>query len=213
MAKYTGADCRLCRREGCKLYLKGEKCTSEKCPFVTRVAKTGQVAAPGQHGANRKKNSAYAVQLREKQKTKRIYGLCEKQFHSYFEKAETMRGITGDNMLIMLERRLDNVVYRLGLGSSRAMARQIVNHGLITVNGKRVDIPSYLVEAGDVVAVKENKLDKTMFDDIKANAPKGLPKWLEFDNEKLSATVVALPERADIELNIEEHLIVELYSK
>ena len=213
MAKYTGADCRLCRREGTKLYLKGEKCTSEKCPFATRVAKTGQIAAPGQHGANRKKNSPYAVQLREKQKTKRIYGLCEKQFHSYFVRAEKMRGITGDNMLIMLERRLDNVVYRLGLGSSRAMARQIVNHGLITVNGKRVDIPSYLVNAGDIVAVKESKQDKVMFDDIKANAPKGLPAWLTFDNEKLSATVVALPVRADIELNIEEHLIVELYSK
>ena len=213
MAKYTGADCRLCRREGTKLYLKGEKCTSEKCPFVTRVAKSGQVAAPGQHGDSRKKNSAYAIQLREKQKTKRIYGLCEKQFRGYYDKAETMRGITGDNMLIMLERRLDNVVYRLGLGASRSMARQIVNHGLITVNGKRVDIPSFLVKAGDVVAVKESKQNKVMFDDIKANAPKGLPKWLEFDNEKLSANVLALPERADIELNIEEHLIVELYSK
>ncbi len=127
--------------------------------------------------------------------------------------AEKMRGVTGENMLALLERRLDNVVYRIGLGSSRAMARQIVNHGLVTVNGKRVNIPSYLIKAGDVVAVKDNKQSKTMFDDIKANAPKGLPKWLTFDNEKLAATVVSLPERADIELNIEEHLIVELYSK
>ncbi len=207
MAKYTGADCRLCRREGTKLYLKGEKCTSEKCPFNKRPN------PPGQHGAARKKATGYSIQLREKQKTKRIYGLCEKQFHGYFTMAEKMRGVTGENMLALLERRLDNVVYRLGLGSSRAMARQIVNHGLVTVNGKRVNIPSYLIKAGDVVAVKDNKQSKTMFDDIKANAPKGLPKWLTFDNEKLAATVVSLPERADIELNIEEHLIVELYSK
>ena len=203
MAKYTGADCRLCRREGTKLYLKGEKCTSEKCPFNKRPN------PPGQHGAA----TGYSIQLREKQKTKRIYGLCEKQFHGYFIMAEKMRGVTGENMLALLERRLDNVVYRIGLGSSRAMARQIVNHGLVTVNGKRVNIPSYLIKAGDVVAVKDNKQSKTMFDDIKANAPKGLPKWLTFDNEKLAATVVSLPERADIELNIEEHLIVELYSK
>ncbi len=206
MAKYTGADCRLCRREGTKLYLKGEKCTSEKCPFNKRPN------PPGQHGAARKKATGYSIQLREKQKTKRIYGLCEKQFHGYFTMAEKMRGVTGENMLALLERRLDNVVYRIGLGSSRAMARQIVNHGLVTVNGKRVNIPSYLIKAGDVVAVKDNK-QSTMFDDIKANAPKGLPKWLTFDNEKLAATVVSLPERADIELNIEEHLIVELYSK
>ncbi len=207
MAKYTGADCRLCRREGTKLYLKGEKCTSEKCPFNKRPN------PPGQHGAARKKATGYSIQLREKQKTKRIYGLCEKQFHGYFTMAEKMRGVTGENMLALLERRLDNVVYRIGLGSSRAMARQIVNHGLVTVNGKRVNIPSYLIKAGDVVAVKDNKQSKTMFDDIKANAPKGLPKWLTFDNEKLAATVVSLPERADIELSIEEHLIVELYSK
>lgn len=207
MAKYTGADCRLCRREGTKLYLKGEKCTSEKCPFNKRPN------PPGQHGAARKKATGYSIQLREKQKTKRIYGLCENQFHGYFTMAEKMRGVTGENMLALLERRLDNVVYRIGLGSSRAMARQIVNHGLVTVNGKRVNIPSYLIKAGDVVAVKDNKQSKTMFDDIKANAPKGLPKWLTFDNEKLAATVVSLPERADIELNIEEHLIVELYSK
>ncbi len=207
MAKYTGADCRLCRREGTKLYLKGEKCTSEKCPFNKRPN------PPGQHGAARKKATGYSIQLREKQKTKRIYGLCEKQFHGYFIMAEKMRGVTGENMLALLERRLDNVVYRIGLGSSRAMARQIVNHGLVTVNVKRVNIPSYLIKAGDVVAVKDNKQSKTMFDDIKANAPKGLPKWLTFDNEKLAATVVSLPERADIELNIEEHLIVELYSK
>ena len=142
MAKYTGADCRLCRREGTKLYLKGEKCTSEKCPFNKRPN------PPGQHGAARKKATGYSIQLREKQKTKRIYGLCEKQFHGYFTMAEKMRGVTGENMLALLERRLDNVVYRIGLGSSRAMARQIVNHGLVTVNGKRVNIPSYLIKAG-----------------------------------------------------------------
>ena len=154
MARYTGPDCRQCRREGEKLFLKGEKCYSEKCPFAKNST------PPGQHGADRKKNSEYATQLREKQKTKRIYGLCEKQFRGYYDKAEKMRGITGENMLILLERRLDNTVYRLGLASSRSQARQIVNHGLITVNGKCVNIPSFLVKKGDVIGVKENKADK-----------------------------------------------------
>lgn len=207
MAKYTGADCRLCRREGCKMFLKGDKCYSDKCVFDKRPT------VPGQHPASRKKQSSYCIQLREKQKTKRIYGLCEKQFKSYFDKAETMRGITGDNMLILLERRLDNVAFRLGLGTSRAHARQIVSHGLITVNGSRVDIPSYLIKAGDVIAVKENKIEKTLFADIKSGKTINLPKWVEFDNATLTGKVIALPQRDDIDFEVEEHLIVELYSK
>lgn len=207
MAKYTGPDCRLCRREGSKLYLKGEKCSSTKCPLLTKFA------PPGEHGKSRKKASGYSVQLREKQKTKRFYGVTEKQFKMYYDKASEMRGITGENMLVLIERRLDNVVYRLGLGSSRAMARQIVNHGHITVNGRRVDIPSFLVKAGDVIAVKENKKDMPMWQAAKGVKNLSLVKWLEFDNVTLTGKVVALPERADIDLEIQEHLIVELYSK
>ena len=208
MAKYTGPDCRLCRREGCKLFLKGEKCYSASCSLDKRAAATGQ------QGAARKKNSGYAIQLREKQKAKRTYGILEKQFKMYYDRAEKMRGVTGENMLILIERRLDNVVYCLGLGSSRAMARQIVNHGHITVNGKTVNIPSYQVKAGDVIAVKENKADKAVFADIKAgNVKVNLPKWLSFNNETLTGKVEQLPTREDISLNIQEHLIVELYSK
>ncbi len=207
MARYTGPDCRQCRREGEKLFLKGEKCYSEKCPFAKSPT------PPGQHGADRKKNSEYATQLREKQKTKRIYGLCEKQFRGYYDKAEKMRGITGENMLILLERRLDNTVYRLGLASSRSQARQIVNHGLITVNGKCVNIPSFLVKKGDVIGIKENKADKKVFSGIKEAKTLNLPKWLTFDNAAMTGTVIALPERADVEQKIEEHMIVELYSK
>ncbi|MGN0765688.1 MAG: 30S ribosomal protein S4 [Christensenellales bacterium] len=207
MAKYTGPDCRQCRREGVKLFLKGERCMSAKCALEKRPT------PPGQHGAGRKKASSYAVQLREKQKTKRIYGLCEKQFRGYFDKAETMRGISGENMLSLLERRLDNVVFRMGIAPSRAQARQIVNHALITVNGQTVNIPSFLVKKGDVIAVKENKVDKTYFKNLKEGKSIGLVKWLEFDNEKLSGRIVELPTREDIVENIEEHLIVELYSK
>lgn len=207
MARYTGPDCRQCRREGEKLFLKGEKCYSEKCPFAKNPT------PPGQHGADRKKNSEYAAQLREKQKTKRIYGLCEKQFRGYYDKAEKMRGITGENMLILLERRLDNTVYRLGLASSRSQARQIVNHGLITVNGSCVNIPSYLVKKDDVIGVKENKADKKVFSGIKEAKTLNLPKWLTFDNAAMTGKVIALPERADVEQKIEEHMIVELYSK
>jgi len=207
MAKYTGPDCRLCRREGCKLYLKGEKCGSEKCPLNKKFA------PPGDHGKGRKKSSGYSIQLREKQKTKRYYGVTEKQFKMYYDTASEMRGITGENMLCLIERRLDNVVYRLGLGTSRAMARQIVSHGHITVNGKNVNIPSYIVKAGDVVAVKENKKDSTMWDAVKATKNLNIVKWLEFDNATLVGKVVALPERADVDLEIKEHLIVELYSK
>lgn len=207
MAKYTGADCRLCRREGCKLYLKGEKCNSPKCTLLTKYA------PPGQHGKSRKKASGYSLQLREKQKTKRYYGISEKQFLMYYNMATEMRGVTGALMLELIERRLDNVVYRLGLGSSRAMARQIVNHGHITVNGKRVDIPSYLVKAGDVIAVKENKKELPIWQAAKEVKNLSIVKRLEWDNATLTGKVVSLPERADIDLDIKEHLIVELYSK
>ena len=208
MAKYTGADCRLCRREGCKLYLKGDKCYSDKCAVVKRPT------APGQHGTSRKKPTGYSIQLREKQKTKRIYGLCEKQFRGYYDMAEKMRGVTGDNMLILLERRLDNVVFRLGLGLSRAHARQIVNHGHITVNGSRVNIPSYLVKAGDVVAIREVRKDNPVVkENAENNSVRPLPEWLEVDKEKMSGKVVRLANREDIDLPVEEHLIVELYSK
>lgn len=214
MARYTGSICRQCRREGEKLFLKGSKCTSENCPF-TSGKKANGTCPPGQHGAasSRKKSSEYATQLREKQKTKRYYGLCEKQFKGYFTKAERMKGVTGENMLLLLERRLDNVVFRLGLAPSRAAARQIVNHSQITVNGIAVNIPSYTIKKGDVIAVKENKTSKKNFEAVKGTNPIGLVKWLEFDNEKLVGKVVELPTREDIGQPIEEHLIVELYSK
>lgn len=206
MAKYTGADCKICRREGCKLFLKGERCLTKKCSFERRPN------VPGVHGAARKKITEYGLQLREKQKVKRAYGLQEKQFRGYYEKASTMRGKVGENMLSLLERRLDNVVYRMGIGASRAESRQIVNHGHITVNGKNVNIPSYLVNVDDVIAVKENKRDLAMFKDLK-DVKVVMPKWLEFDNSKLTGKINALPQRDDIDLNIQEHLIIELYSK
>ena len=207
MAKYTGPDCRQCRREGCKLFLKGDKCFSEKCVFIKRNT------PPGQHGAMRKKPTPYSIQLREKQKAKRIYGLSEKQFHKYYLMAEKMRGVTGENMLILLERRLDNVVYRMGIGVSRAQARQIVNHGHITVNGKRVNIPSYLVKAGDVIAVKENKQELPFFTELKGSTISKSIAWLEFNPAELKGSVNALPTREDIDMQIAEHMIVELYSK
>lgn len=207
MAKYTGPDCRLCRREGCKLFLKGDKCFSDKCVMLKRPV------APGMHGATRKKPTAYSLQLREKQKAKRIYGLTEKQFHSYYEMAEKLRGATGENMLSLLERRLDNVVYRMGIGISRAQSRQIVNHGHITVNDKNVNIPSYLVKVGDVIAIKENKQTIVFFADLKAAKVNNRFKWLEFKPEALKGTVLALPARDDIDMSIEDHMIVELYSK
>lgn len=206
MAKYTGADCKICRREGCKLFLKGERCLTKKCSFERRPS------VPGVHGAARKKLTEYGLQLREKQKVKRAYGLQEKQFRGYYEKASTMRGKVGENMLSLLERRLDNVVYRMGIGASRAESRQIVNHGHITVNGKTVNIPSFIVSVDDVIAVKENKRELQMFKDLK-DVKVVMPKWLEFDNNKLSGKINALPVREDIDLNVQEHLIVELYSK
>ena len=206
MAKYTGADCRLCRREGCKLFLKGERCLSSKCA----MEKKGMV--PGVHGAARKKPTEYSLQLREKQKVKRTYGLLEKQFKKYYDMANNMKGIVGENMLSLLERRLDNVVYRLGIGASRAECRQIVNHGHITVNGKAVNIPSYLVSVNDVISIKENKQEKAMFKELK-DLKVVLPKWLEFDAQALTGKVLALPQRDDIDMSIREHLIIELYSK
>ena len=207
MAKYTDADCRLCRREGAKLFLKGERCLSKKCAMERRPV------VPGVHPSSRKKPSEYLTQLREKQKVKRAYGpLSEKQFHSYYEEAERMKGKTGENMLSLLERRLDNVVYRMGMGASRASSRQLVNHGHICVNGKRVTIPSYIVKVGDVISVKENKQKKAPFVAVKETRVVA-PKWLEFNPSKLEGKVTALPQRDDIDLNIEEHLIIELYSK
>ena len=207
MAKYTGADCRICRREGCKLFLKGERCTSKKCAMERRTS------VPGVHGASRKKSTEYSLQLREKQKVKKAYGLLEKQFRAYYEMANNQRtGIVGENMLSLLERRLDNVVYRMGIGASRKESRQIVNHGHITVNGKTVNIPSYLVKVDDVIAIKENKKELPMFKELK-DVKVVMPKWLEFNTEKLVGKINALPKRDDIDLNIREHLIVELYSK
>ncbi len=206
MAKYTNADCKLCRREGAKLFLKGERCTSKKCAMERRPV------APGMHGVTRKKASEYNVQLREKQKAKRAYGLLEKQFRAYYEEAERMTGVTGENMLSLIERRLDNVVYRMGLGSSRAQARQIVNHGLMTVNGKSVDIPSYQVKPGDTIAVKDNKKDNALFKELRG-AKIVMPKWVEFDTESFTGKVIDNPKREDIDLSINEQLIIELYSK
>lgn len=206
MAKMRGADCRECRREGCKLFLKGERCTSKKCAMERRPV------APGQHGTGRKRVTEYGTQLREKQKVKKAYGILESQFRSYYEEAERQKGITGETMLSLIERRLDNVVYRMGIGSSRSECRQIVNHGQITVNGKTVNIPSFQVKVGDVVAVKENKRELEMFKQLKGMKIV-MPKWLEFNSDTLEGKVLALPTREDIDLNIREHLIVELYSR
>lgn len=206
MAKLIGASCRQCRREGCKLFLKGERCTSKKCAFERRQT------LPGQHGAARKRVTEYSLQLREKQKVKRAYGILEKQFRRYYEEAERMKGITGENMLSLIERRLDNVVYRMGIGASRKECRQIVNHGQITVNGRCVNIPSFIVKPGDIIAIKENKRDLEMFKDLKGMKII-MPKWLEFNSEKLEGKILANPSREDIDLNIKEHLIIELYSR
>ena len=206
MARCTGADCRECRREGCKLFLKGERCTTKKCAMERRPV------APGQHGTGRKKVTEYGTQLREKQKVKKAYGILEKQFHRYYEEAERMKGVTGENMLSLIERRLDNVVYRMGIGSSRKECRQIVNHCQITVNGKTVNIPSYRVKVGDVIAVKENKRELEMFKQLK-DMKMVMPKWLEFNSASLEGKILALPQRDDIDLNIKEHLIIELYSR
>lgn len=208
MARYKDEQCRICRREGQKLFLKGERCYTDKCSITRRNY------APGQHGQKKKKLSEYGTQLREKQKTKAFYGVQEKQFRKYFDMASNKKGVTGEELLIILESRLDNVVYRLGFGSSRAQARQLVNHGHFEVNGKKVDIPSYLVKAGDVIAVREIRKDnKTIQENAEANSARPVPAWLQKDNEKLSGKVVRLASREDVDIPVEEHLIVELYSK
>ncbi len=208
MARTIEPDCRQCRREGCKLFLKGERCTTKKCAMERRPV------IPGQHGNSRRRVtfSEYGSQLREKQKVKRMYGVLESQFRKYYDEAERMKGVTGENMLSLIERRLDNVVYRMGIGASRSQCRQIVNHGHITVNGKRVNIPSYSVKVGDVIAVKENKQDLEFFKAIKG-IKVVMPKWLEFDTNTLTGKIVALPSREDIDADIKEQLIIELYSR
>ncbi|MCT4618836.1 MAG: 30S ribosomal protein S4 [Marinisporobacter sp.] len=206
MARYTGPSCRLCRREGQKLYLKGERCYSDKCAVNRRAY------APGQHGQGRKKISNYGLQLREKQKAKRAYGLLESQFRAYFEKAEKMQGITGENLLTILETRLDNVVFRMGFGASRKEARQLVRHGHFIVNGKKVDIPSFLVSVGDVIKVKEKSVSSPKFKAM-TEAATTVAKWVDVNAESLEGKVVSLPTREDIDIPIAEHLIVELYSR
>lgn len=208
MARYTGSTCRLCRREGTKLYLKGDRCYSPKCAIERRNY------APGIHGQNRRKLSEYGIQLREKQKARRIYGVLETQFRNYFARAERMKGITGENLLQLLERRLDNVVYRLGLASSRIEARQLVRHGHFLVNGRKVNIPSYQVRAGDVVEVAEKSKDSPKFKELLTKAAEQTPPpWLEYDQERARGNVLALPTREQIDVPVQEHLIIELYSK
>ena len=208
MARYTGPACKLCRREGTKLFLKGERCTSGKCALDRRST------APGQHGAATKKQREYGMQLREKQKAKRYYGVLEKQFKNYFAEADRKEGMTGENLLKLIERRLDNVVYRMGMAESRKEARQLVLHEHFTLNGKKVNIPSIIVSAGDVVAVKENFRGSAKCKSLaEALQTKTAPKWLDVDKTNLSAKVVALPERDDVDFDFNEQLIVELYSK
>lgn len=206
MARYTDANCRLCRREGCKLFLKGERCYSPKCALEKRNF------PPGQHGQGRHKDSEYGIQFREKQKAKRFYGLQETQFRNLFDKATRQKGRAGDNLLILLETRLDNVVFRLGFASSRKEARQLVTHGHFQVNGKKVDIPAYTVKAGDVISVKEKSQSSPKFKEIKDMAIT-VPSWMTVDVEKLEGKVLNIPVRDDIDTPVAEHLIVELYSK
>ena len=210
MARYTESVCRQCRREGEKLFLKGDRCYTAKCAIIKRHT------PPGQHGqARQRKQSEYGLQLREKQKCRRAYGISESQFRKYYDMASNMRGITGDNMLCLLERRLDNVVYRLGFAQTRREARQLTTHGHFTVNGQRVDVPSFLVKEGDVIEVREKSRSSVKFkrllgeDAIQVN----VPKWLDRDKNTLQGKVVAMPQRDDIDFPVEEHLIVELYSK
>ncbi|MDN5346974.1 MAG: small subunit ribosomal protein [Clostridia bacterium] len=208
MARYTGPVCRLCRREGIKLFLKGDRCYSDKCSVARRSY------APGEHGQNRKKLSEYGLQLREKQKAKRYYGVLERQFRRYFDIAERQKGMTGENLLRLLERRLDNVVYRLGFASSRAEARMLVRHGHFMVNGRKVDIPSYLVRPGDEIAVKEKSRNLPRFQELaEAAAHRNPPAWLQAEPSALRGTVISLPTREQIDAPVQEHLIVELYSR
>ena len=209
MARYVGPVCRLCRREGMKLFLKGERCYGEKCAIERRNV------PPGEHGKGRKaKLLGYGLQLREKQKVKRMYGVLERQFRRYFEAADRKKGVTGETLLQLLEQRLDNVVYRLGFATSRPQARQLVRHGHFTVNGKRADIPSYSVRAGDLVAVRSGSIKNQVIvyaaEEVKV---RGIPEWLELDVEKLTGRLAAVPTREQLNLPVQEQLIVELYSK
>jgi small subunit ribosomal protein S4 len=204
MARYTDASCKLCRREGEKLFLKGQRCYTNKCALSRRSF------SPGQHGQGRKKVSEYGLQLREKQKTKRFYGILEKQFRKIYATADQMKGKTGENLLQLLELRMDNVIYRMGLASSRAEAKQLVTHGHFTVNGKKADIPSMFLKAGDEIAVKDSSKSSVKFKEM---AERTLPKWLTLDFENLKGSVLQAPSREDVDLEVQEHLIVELYSK
>ena len=209
MARYTGPVCRLCRREGMKLFLKGERCYTGKCAIDRRAY------APGQHGqARAKKPTEYGLQLREKQKARRMYGVMEKQFRSYFDEAARRKGVTGENLLVLLERRLDNVVFHMGFASSRPEARQLVNHGHFTINGKKVDIASYSVRVGEVIAVKEGSKSSPRMKQLLENlGSRTVPGWISLDANTAAGTIVALPTREDIQLPIQEHLIVEKYSR
>ena len=208
MARYRGSECRLCRREGLKLFFKGDRCYTEKCAFERRGY------APGEHGQARKKHSDYGVQLREKQRLKRMYGLLEKQFKGYFERADRMKGITGSNLLMLLERRLDNVVFRLGFAPSRNDARQLVRHSHFLVNGKKVNIPSYMVKKDDVVELREkSRKVLPILDSLETVARRGIPGWLELEKETFKGVVKAIPTREDITMPVQEQLVVELYSK
>ncbi len=208
MARYMESVCRLCRRENLKLYLKGDRCYSDKCAVERRAY------PPGQHGQGRVKFSNYGVQLREKQKVKRMYGLMERQFRNFFSKAERQKGITGTNLLLLLERRLDNLVYRLGFANSRSEGRQLVRHSHFTVNGKKVNIPSYLVKVGEVIELREKsrKISK-IGESLEAVARRGIPSWLELEKDQFRGRLVSLPAREDLTMPIKEQLIVELYSK
>ncbi|MBG3877090.1 30S ribosomal protein S4 [Desulfovibrio oxamicus] len=208
MAKYNDAKCRMCRREGTKLFLKGDRCYTDKCAYDRRPY------APGQHGRARKKVSDYAVQLREKQKVRRVYGVLERQFRGYFHKADMAKGVTGANLLAILERRLDNVIYRLGFANSRQQARQLVRHGIFTLNGRKANIPSMQVRVGDIIEVPEaSRKIPVIAEAQEVIARRGCPSWLEVDGPNFKGTVKALPQREDIQFPINEHLIVELYSK
>ncbi|NLW20043.1 MAG: 30S ribosomal protein S4 [Clostridiales bacterium] len=208
MARNTGSVCRMCRREGVKLFLKGEKCFTQKCPLTKRPT------PPGQHGhARQRKMSEYGTQLREKQKARRAYGMLETQFHRTYLNALKMKGVSGENLLQLLERRLDNVVYRAGLASSRAQARQLVNHGHFLVNGQRVDIPSYSVKQGDVISVGSTSREIELFKVLREGSARILPKWLTVNYDELKATVDALPERGDVDFALQENMIIEYYSR
>jgi len=208
LARYTGSVCRLCRRENLKLYLKGDRCYSDKCAVERRAY------PPGQHGQGRKKFSNYGIQLREKQKIRRMYGLLEKQYKNYFKDADQSKGVTGTNFLVLLEKRLDNTVYRLGFAGSRSQARQLVRHKHFEVNGRRVDIPSYLLRPGDVITVREkSRAIEAITDALEALPRRGLPSWLELEKDQFKGVFKALPTREDMNLPVQEQLVVEFYSK